>query len=102
MSYPAFSFSIHLWRRISSRSAKNSLYKTEFFTSSEASSFGGSIRFVLSSLSPILSRSQIKTAVLSGLHKNAGSFHHGPAQRVLQGKNNDRSDTVWAARGTQR
>src|ERR1700733_2380049 len=45
MSYPAFSLSIHLWRRISSRSAKNSLYKTEFLTSSEASSFGGSIRF---------------------------------------------------------
>jgi len=32
MSYPTFSLSIHLWRRISSRSATNSLYSVEFFT----------------------------------------------------------------------
>src|ERR1700741_1805746 len=47
MSYPAFSLSIHLCLRISSRSAKNSLYNTEFLTSSEASSFGGSIDLVI-------------------------------------------------------
>ena len=33
ISYPAFSLSIHLCRRISALSAKNSLYKDEFLTS---------------------------------------------------------------------
>jgi hypothetical protein len=34
MSYPAFSLSIHLCRRISLRSARNSLYRVELFTNS--------------------------------------------------------------------
>src|SRR5258708_30553143 len=95
MSYPAFSLSIHLWRRISSRSAKNSLYNTEFFTSSEPCPFGGSSRFVLNSLSIILSRSQVKTAVLIGLRTNSGRSLHRPSQLVRNGKEDGRNGAFW-------
>ncbi len=43
MSTPAFSLSIHLCRKISALSAKNSLYKDEFLTRSVASFMGASI-----------------------------------------------------------
>jgi len=43
MSCPAFSLSTHLCRKISSRSAKNSLYSVEFLTNSAASFSDGSI-----------------------------------------------------------
>src|SRR5438105_2568754 len=39
ISVPAFSLSIHLCFKISSRSARNSLYRTEFFTNCDLSSW---------------------------------------------------------------
>ena len=52
MSFPAFSLSIHLCFRISSRSARNSLYKTEFLTNSACAPSAAGISGVVVTCAP--------------------------------------------------